>query len=151
MPDFNPANPGDLVYPKYAVVTTMPISAALQIVKGQLYETNAAGNLINAVDLFKGFFQALDAPEGVSGGAGEDFLQVAGPRTRMMFTDAVGGLRLGEDVLYVPGTTNVITGIKTSVLYVGKIFEIYNLQSDNISQKYLSEVGDKVIVETVQP
>lgn len=150
MPDFNPANPGDLVYPKYAVVTTEPISAALQINKGRLYATDAAANLIPATDLSDGFFQAMDTPEAISGGAGEDFVQVAGPRTRMLFTDPNGGLKVGEDVVYVVGTTDVATGLKTSVLYVGKVFEIYNLQSDNISQKYLSEVGDKIIVETVQ-
>lgn len=150
MPDFNPANPGDLVYPKYAVVTTQPISAALQINKGRLYESDAAGNLIPATDLSNGFFQAAVTPVAVSGGAGEDFVQVNGPRTRMMFTDPTGSLVIGEDVLYVAGTTDVVTGLKTDVLYVGKVFEIYNLQSDNISQKYLSEVGDKIIVETVQ-
>ncbi len=69
-----------------------------------------------------------------------------------------GGTRLNATVLHagvdsgsaIAGTTDVATGAKTAALYVGKVFEIYNLQSDNISQKYLSEVGDKVIVETVQ-
>ncbi len=152
MPDFNPANPGDIVYPKYAVVTTEPIDAALQIIKGQLYSADTNGNLIPVVtSLEPGFFQAMATPENISGAAGEDFVQVAGPRTRMMFTDAVGGLTVGRDVIYVPATTNVISGLKTSLLYVGRVFEIYNLKSDNISQKYLSEVGDKIIVETVQP
>lgn len=150
MPDFNPANPGDLVYPKYAVVTTEPISAALQINKGRLYEADASANLIPATDLSNGFFQAMDTPVAVSGAAGEDFVQVAGPRTRMMFTTQTANLKVGQDVIYVAGTTDIIGGIKTSVLYVGKIFEIYNLQSDNVSQKYLTAVGDKVIVETVQ-
>ena len=150
MPDFNPANPGDLVYPKYAVVTTQPISAALQINKGRLYQSDVAGNLVPATDLSSGFFQAAVTPESISTGAGDDFVQVNGPRTRMMFTDQVGGLVMGEDVVYDIGTTNVITGVRTSNLYVGKVFEIYNLQPDNISQKYLSEAGDKIIVETVQ-
>ena len=150
MPDFNPANPGDIVYPKYAVVTTEPISAALQIIKGRLYSADAAANLIPATSLAKGFFQAMDTPVEISGVAAEDFVQVLGPRTRMMFTDPNGGLVIGEDVVYVAGTTDIATGLKTSVLYVGKVFEIYNLQTDNISQKYLSDVGDKIIVETVQ-
>ena len=150
MPDFNPANPGDLVYPKYAVVTTEPISAALQITKGRVYMADSSGNLVPATSLAKGFFQAMDTSPSVSGGAGEDFVQVCGPRTRMLFTDPNGGLVVGEDVVYVVGTTDIATGLKTDVLYVGKVFEIYNLQSDNISQKHLSDVGDKIIVETVQ-
>lgn len=151
MPDFNPANPGDLVYPKYAVVTTEPISAALQITKGRLYTTDSAGNLIAVTTtLAPGFFQAMDTPANVSGVAGADSVQVAGPRTRMMFTTQIAGLKVGQDVIYVAASTNVIAGLKSSDLYVGKIFEIYNLQSDNISQKYLSAVGDKIIVETVQ-
>lgn len=150
MPNFNPANPGDLVYPKYAAVTTMPISAALQIIKGRLYEADSSGNLIAATNLSNGFFQAMDTPVTISGGAGEDSVQVAGPRTRMVFTTQTANLKVGEDVIYVSGTADIIGGSKTSILYVGKIFEIYNLQSDNISQKYLTAIGDKVIVETVQ-
>ncbi len=151
MPDFNPANPGDLVYPKYAVVTTEPISAALQIVKGQLYTTDSAGNLIVVTTTLQpGFFQAAVTPAAISGSAGADFVQVNGPRTRMMFTTQIAGLNVGEDVKIVTLTTNVVTSAKSDTLHIGKIFEIYNLQSDNISQKYVTAVGDKVIVETVQ-
>ena len=151
MPDFNPANPGDLVYPKYAVVTTEPISAALQIIKGQLYTTDASGNLIAVTTTLQpGFFQAATTPVAISGAAGVDFVQVNGPRTRMMFTTQVAGLNVGEDVKIVAASANVVTSTKADLLHVGKIFEIYNLQSDNISQKYVTAVGDKVIVETVQ-
>jgi len=150
MPDFAPANPGDLVYPKYAAITTMPISAALQVDKGKVYTTDASGNLIIvAGSIADGFFQALVTPEDVSGLAGEDSVQVAGPRTRMLFTTTEAGLKLGEDVIIVADSTNVIGGAKTSVLYIGKIFEIYTLDSSQ-ERKFITEVGDKVIVETVQ-
>jgi len=151
MPDFNPANPGDLVYPKYAAITTEPISAALQIIKGQLYTTDSSGNLIVVTTTLQpGFFQALVTPVGVSGAAGADSVQVAGPRTRMMFTTQIAGLNVGEDVKIVTATTNVVTSTKADLLHIGKIFEIYNLQSDNITPKHVTAVGDKVIVETVQ-
>ncbi len=151
MPNFNPANPGDLVYPKYAVVTTEPISAALQITKGELYTTDASGNLIAVTTTLQpGFFQATATPAAVSGAAGADSVQVNGPRTRMMFTTQVAGLKVGEDVKIVAASTNVVTSTKADLLHVGKIFEIYNLASDNITPKHLTAVGDKVIVETVQ-
>jgi len=151
MPNFIPANPGDLVYPKYAVVTTEPISAALQIIKGQLYTTDASANLIAVTTTLQpGFFQAADTPVAVSGAAGVDSVQVNGTRTRMLFTTQIAGLRVGEDVKIVAASTNVVTSTKADLLYVGKIFEIYNLASDNITPKHLTAVGDKVIVETVQ-
>jgi len=149
MPDLEPANPGDLVYPKYAVVTTMPIGTGLQIVKGVVYSPGGAGNLEPvATTLAAGIFQATVTPDGVSGGAGEDSVQVLGPRTRMLFTTQVG-LRVGEDVIVVANTTNVIAGAKSSDLYIGKIFEIYTPNADG-SQKIITSGGDKVIVETVQ-
>lgn len=152
MPDFNPANPGDIVYPKYAVVTSEPLETGT-FIRGRVYAADpVTGNVQddNVTSLAKGFFQAMDTPDPQPTVDGDDKLQFLGPRTRMMFTDPNGGLVVGEDVVYVAGTTDVATGAKTAALYVGKVFEIYNLQTDNISQKYLSSVGDKIIVETVQ-
>ena len=156
MPDFNPANPGDLVYPKYAAVTTEPISASLQIVKGVIYTVSVVadatkGRLIAvAATLKNGFFQAMSTPVDVGAVGNDDTVQVAGPRTRMLLNDLVGGLVVGDDVTTVPNTSNVAIGAATDALYIGKVFEIYNLQADNISQKYVTVPGDKVIVETVQ-
>ena len=67
----------------------------------------------------------------------------------MIFDDAVGGLVPGEDVIVSANTTNVVTGGKTSALYIGKVFEIYTRNTDS-SKKIVSVSGDKVIVETVQ-
>ena len=156
MPDFNPANPGDLVYPKYAAVTTKPISASFQIVKGVLYTVSVVadatkGRLIAvAATLKNGFFQAMSTPVAVGAASNDDTVQVCGPRTRMLLNDPTGGLVVGDDVVIVAGTSNVAIGAATDALYIGKVFEIYNLQTDNISQKYVTNVGDKVIVETVQ-
>lgn len=156
MPDFNPANPGDLVYPRYAVVTTKPISASFQILKGVVYTVSVVadatkGRLIAvAATLKNGFFQAMETPEQVGAATNNDTVQVAGPRTRMLLNDAVGGLVVGDDVIIVAGTSNVIAGVESSDLYIGKVFEIDNLDTDNITPKYVTTVGDRVIVETVQ-
>lgn len=150
MADLNPMVPGDVPFPQYSVTTTEDISAALQINKGELYQPDAAGNLIEvAASLADGFFQAKATPVGVSGLAGEDSVQVLGPRTRMIFTTTEANLSKGNDVIYVVGGTNVVGGVKTSVLYVGKIFEIYTRNADS-TEKKLTEVGDRVVVETVQ-
>lgn len=156
MPDFNPADPGDLVYPKYAVVTSEPISAALQITKGIIYTVSVVADatkgrlIVVAATLKNGFFQAKATPTEVGAASNDDTVQVNGPRTRMLLNDPTGGLVVGDDVVTVANTSNVAIGAATDALYIGKVFEIYNLQTDNISQKYVTSAGDKVIVETVQ-
>jgi len=150
MADLNPMVPGDVPYPQYSVTTTEDISAALQIDKGRLYQPDASGDLIAvASSLADGFFQAKSTPIAVSGAAGEDSVQVLGPRTRMIFTTTEAGLSKGNDVIYVVGGTVVVGGAKTSILYVGKIFEVYTKNADSTKKK-LTEVGDRVVVETVQ-
>jgi len=150
MPDFNPANPGDIVYPKYAVVTTQSVLLGT-FTKGNLYEADiSTGNVDPATPTtFKdGFLQAMDTPDPQPTVNGADSIQFLGPRTRMMFI-APAGLVVGQDVKYVSGT-GIVAGLKTDALYIGKIFEIYNLQADNITPKYITALNDKVIVETVQ-
>jgi len=149
MPVLNPMEPGDVPYPQYSVTTTEEISVALVIVKGVIYTKNGTGELIVAgADLSQGIFQAKAAPEfaAVAG----DTVQVLGPRTRMIFDDAVGGLVVGEDVLTDPNTTNVLTGAKTAANYIGKVFEIYTRNVD-ATRKKVSVATDRVVVETVQP
>ena len=150
MPNFNPLEAGDDPYPQYNVTTTMPISNALQIVKGVVYTVDAAGRLIvvtTTVD--NGLFQAKATPASTALVANDDKVQVLGPRTRMILNDTVGSLVPGEDVILVANTSNVVTGAKTSALYVGKVFKIYTVNSDS-TPKIISEVGDKIVVETVQ-
>ena len=149
MPDLNPMVSGDVPYPQYSVTTTEEIEDGVTISKGVVYTKNAAGNLIVVTaSVADGFFQAKATPETVPAVTG-DKVQVLGPRTRMIFTTQAAGLAVGNDVIIVPDTTNVIAGAKTSPLYVGKIFEIYTRNSDSTKKK-LTEVGDRVIVETVQ-
>ena len=81
--------------------------------------------------------------------ANDDEVQTLGPRTRMIFNDTVGGLVPGEDVIVVADTTNIVTGAKTSALYIGKVFEIYTRNTD-ATKKIVSVSGDKIVVETVQ-
>ncbi len=150
MPDFNPLEAGDDPYPQYNVTTTEFISDALQITKGVVYTKDAAGRLIvTAATLSQGIFQAKATPEAAAVAADDDAVQVLGPRTRMILNDTVGGLVSGEDVILVANTSNVVTGAKTSALYMGKVFEIYTVDAA-AEKKKVSEAGDKIVVETVQ-
>jgi len=150
MANLNPMVAGDVPYPQYSVTTTEPISDTLVILKGVVYTKDAAGRLIVVTTtLEKGIFQAKATPLLPAVVANDDKVQVLGPRTRMIFNDTVGGLVAGEDVIVVANTTNIISGLKSSILYIGKVFEIYTRNTDS-SKKIFSESGDQVIVETVQ-
>lgn len=150
MTNLNPMGPGDVPYPQYSVTITEPISDTLQITKGIVYTKDAAGRLIVvSTTLANGIFQAKGTPLLPAVAADNDSVQCLGPRTRMIFGDTVGGLVPGEDVIVVANTTNVVTGAKTSDLYIGKVFEIYTRNTDS-SKKIVSEANDQVIVETVQ-
>ncbi len=156
MPDFNPQEPGDDLYPQYNVTTTMPISADLQILKGVVYTTDAAGRLVDVADVtpltVKGIFQAKATPEGVGVLLNDDRVQVLGPRSRMILKGLTAGLNPGDDVI-IDDTggqyDEVVEGPKSSAAYIGKVFEIYTKNSDS-TKKDVSEVGDLIVVETVQ-
>ena len=150
MPILNPMVAGDVPYPQYSVTTTEPISDQLVILKGVVYTKDAAGLLIVvAATLDNGIYQAKATPLLPAVLADGDEVQTLGPRTRMIFDDAVGGLVPGEDVIVVADTTNIVTGPKTSALYIGKVFEIYTRNTDS-TKKIVSVSGDKIVVETVQ-
>lgn len=150
MTDFTPQDPGDVPYPQYSVTTTERISDALQITKGIVYTKDATGRLVVVTTtLDNGIYQAAATPLLPAVAADDDEVQVLGPRTRMIFTDTVGSLVPGEDVIVVANTTNIVTGAKTSALYIGKVFEIYSVNADS-TKKIISGVGDKIVVETVQ-
>ena len=150
MPILNPMVAGDVPYPQYSVTTTENISNTLVILKGVVYTKDAAGRLIVVTTTFdNGLYQAKATPVAAAIVANDDKVQALGPRTRMIFDDTVGGLVPGEDVIAVANTTNVITGAKTSALYLGKVFEIYTRNTDS-TKKIVSAANDKVVVETVQ-
>jgi hypothetical protein len=150
MADLNPMVPGDVPYPQYSVTTTEPISDTLAIFKGVVYTKDAAGRLIAVSGtLTTGIFQAKAQPLLPAVVANDDKVQVLGPRTRMIFTDLVGGLVPGEDVIVVADSPNIIAGAKSSDLYIGKVFEIYTRNTDS-TRKIVSVSGDKIVVETVQ-
>lgn len=150
MADLNPMEPGDVPYPQYSVTTTQQIDNALQITKGRVYTKDGDGRLIAVTTtLSQGIFQAKATPTAVAVEANEDSVQVLSPRTRMIFDDQVGGLVAGEDVLVVADTANIISGLKSSILYIGKVFEIYTRNTDS-TKKIVSVIGDKIVVETVQ-
>jgi len=146
----NPLVAGDDPYPQYNVTTTMQIDDALQITKGVLYTTDSDGRLVAFTTTFdNGLFQAKATPDAVAVEADEDSVQVLGPRSRMILNDQVGSLVIGEDVIGVAGTANIVTGAKTSAIYIGKVFEIYTVNTDS-TKKIISASGDKIVVETVQ-
>ncbi len=151
MPDFTPLDPGDVPYPQYSVITTMPVSA-IAIVKGVIYTVNLTSGQLEvidaAADLAQGIFQAMADIE-VAGLAGENEVQVLGPRTRMLLNDTVGGLTIGQDVNITVGTSNIVAGDHADENYMGKVFEIYSVNADS-TKKTVSESGDTIIVETVQ-
>ena len=150
MADLNPMVSGDVPYPQYSVTVSPQISDTLQITKGRVYTKDAAGRLIVVTTtLDQGIFQAKATPLVAAVAANEDKVQCLTPKTRMIFDDTVGGLVAGEDVIVVADTSNVVTGAKTSALYIGKVFEIYTRNTDS-TEKIVSVSGDKVIVETVQ-
>jgi len=150
MADLNPMVAGDMPYPQYSVTTTEPISDTLVILKGVVYTKDAAGRLIVvSTTLDNGIFQAKATPLLAAVVANDDKVQCLGPRTRMIFNDTVGSLVPGEDVIVVANTTNIVTGAKTSDLYIGKVFEIYTRNTDS-TKKIVSVSGDKIVVETVQ-
>lgn len=150
MPNLNPMVAGDVPFDQYSVTITEPISDTLQIIKGRVYTKDAAGRLIVVTTtLDQGIFQAKATPLLPAVVANDDKVQVLSPRTRMIFDDAVGGLVTGEDVIVVANTTNIVTGAKTSALYIGKVFEIYTRNTDS-TRKIVSVSGDKIVVETVQ-
>ncbi len=151
MADLNPLDAGDDPYPQYNVTTTMQINDALQITKGVIYTVDTDGRLIPVPvgGLGNGMFQAKATPTAVAVEADEDSVQVLGPRSRIILDDAVGSLVVGEDVKAVITTSNVVTSVNTDVLYLGKVFEIYTVNTDS-TKKIISVAGDKIIVETVQ-
>ncbi len=150
MADLTPLVPGNDPYPQYNVTTTQQISASLIITQGKIYTKDSAGRLILATTtLSQGMFQAKATTTTAAVVADKDAVQVLGPRSRIIMGDAVGGLVVGEDVLMVTNTSNVVTGAKTSNLYLGKVFEIYSVNTD-ATRKIITSSGDQVIVETVQ-
>jgi len=149
MADLNPMEPGDVPYPQYSVVTTEEIFAGTTVTKGGCFTKNATGELIPfAADSSNGIFQATATPE-VNPSIAGDTVQVLGPRTRMIFEDAVGGLVVGEDVVKPSGDPFVVTGLKSAINYVGKVFEIYTRNTD-ATRKKVTVATDFVVVETVQ-
>jgi len=148
MPNLNPLLPGDTPYPQYSVTITQK-TTAIQITKGVLYTKDAAGRLIvPTTTLETGLFQSKVTPSAVS--AVDDGVQVLAPRSRILLQDIVGGLVEGDDVLLTVGTDQCVTGAKTSLLYIGKVIEIYT-KDTNGNKKQVTAANDYVIVDTVGP
>lgn len=148
MPNLNPLLPGDTPYPQYSVTVTQK-TTAIQITKGVVYTKDGVGRLIvSALTLERGLFQSRVTPDAVS--ALDDGVQVLAPRSRILMQDIVGGLVEGDDVILTANTDQVVTGAKASLLYLGKVIEIYTKDS-NGSKKQVTVANDYVIIDTVGP
>ena len=151
MPNLNPLETGDVPYPQYSVTTTQEIDAGVTILKGVIYTKDTAGELVVVTStLTKGIYQARVAPTVNVPALAGDKVQVLGPRSRILLVDSAGGLVEGDDVISTANTDAVVSGAKSSDLYVGKVFEIYTKDANGTKQK-VAAAGNLVIVETVGP
>lgn len=153
MADLNPMVPGDVPYPQYSVTQTLELAGGDTFVKGALYLPDTNGRLVDGApgNLDNGLYQATADADNTAASDGENSLQILSPRTRMLFIADDDDLVVGSDVIFTTNESDgahVDIGAKTSVLYVGKVFEIYTRNSDS-SRKYVSSTGDRVVVETV--
>ena len=153
MADLNPMVPGDVPYPQYSVTQTLELAGGDIFVKGALYSPNGNGRLVDGdpSNFDDGLYQSAADADNSLASDGENSLQVLSPRTRMLFIADDADLVVGSDVIFTTNETDgahIDIGAKTSILYVGKVFEIYTRNSDS-TRKYVSATGDRVIVETV--
>lgn len=149
MANLTPMVPGDVPYPQYSVVTSQTVEAGETMDKGRVYTKNIFGHLVDAgTNLSKGIFQAMVSKPFII--TSTDEIQVLSPRSRMIFRITGPDAVVGDDVITVSNTIDVILGAKTATNYIGKIFEIYTRNADS-SKKKVAVNGDLVIVETVQP
>ena len=153
MADLNPMVPGDVPYPQYSVTQTLELAGGDTFVKGALYVPDGNGRLVDGdpSNFDNGLYQAAADADNSLASDGENSLQVLSPRTRMLFIADDADLVVGSDVIFTTNETDgahIDIGAKTSILYVGKVFEIYTRNSDS-TRKYVSATGDRVIVETV--
>lgn len=145
MANVNPLEPGDAPYNQYATYITNPISAALAIVKGVIYTSDAAGNLVAVTDtVVKGTFQAT-APAAANATAGEDRVQVLTTRSRILMK-APAGITKGDSMLLSAGGAAVVKGAKNAVNYIGSVFELYTKDS-NGTVKEITVADDLVTID----
>ena len=155
MPDFNPKEAGDNVFPQYNRIIRIPVGAGA-ITKGELYTLSATGYLVSAgatrTDFKDGLYQPVeDVPAGT---AGDHTVQVLGPGSRVLLKAPAGLLR--NSLVEYTGTTNIlkkwtVTASATSAdLYakVGRLFGVY--VNDEVTEKRVTEANDLVIVELGQ-
>ena len=157
MPNNAPLVNGDYPYPEYIVVKTMPISANLAIVKGQIYTVDANGNLIEPVstssvaDCHTGIYQAMDnVAANVTAGASS--VQCLTNRSRIILKAATAGMVPGQEVeldssLTVTTPDTCMVAVQPHTLgFLGRIIEIYT-PGTNGATKQLTAVGDLVIID----
>jgi len=153
MPDLNPMVAGDVPYPQYSVTETLELEANGTFVKGTLLSLEGTGRLdVSTPTTFaKGLYQLAADFDNSGATAGENSIQVLSPRTRIIVIAADVTPVIGADVIFnanVAEGANVVAGLKTSVLYIGKVFEIYTRNSDG-TRKRVPAIGDRIVVETV--
>ena len=100
MPNINPKEAGDNIYPQYNVMTTEPVGA-ITTTKGRLYSKDSSGNLIvptNSSYFRMGMYQATRTIS-TAGAAGANRVQCFGKRSRVLLT-ADAGVEITMEVMY---------------------------------------------------
>ena len=158
MPVLVPYVPGDVVYPQFDLRQTMPISAALNIVKGHVYKVNSTGYIIvvtassGIVDLTSGLFQAAVDSTAVTGeAAGDRRVQFIVPPSFMVMY-AIAGLEPGNRV-QLDATTTVVDPDKVKAAAsnpwnVGTFGRIYRILAKDANEvtKLVTENNDLVVI-----
>jgi len=144
----NPNEPGDIIYPQYAVIDPQGLTPGDVFVKGKIYSKAVTGLMEsgNPANFDKGMYQSIVTPDTVP--VAGDTAQFCTSRTRMAILAQVANLVEGEDVSYNPVTGKVIAGAKTDALYLGKIWKIETRNQDS-TLRLLTAVDDLLTVETV--
>jgi hypothetical protein len=133
-------------YPQYSITTTEELFAGNGVNKGEIHAKNATGELeFNDTDLSSGFFQVKGT---VTTPVAGDKVQVLSPGSRMILKSEVAGLVVGNEVILGTEVDSVISGNKSSLIHVGRVFEIYTRNTD-ASKKKVTAAGDLVVVETI--
>lgn len=149
MPVLNPLLTGDVPYPQYSVTTSPFISAGVTITKGKIYTKDGNGELVvPTTTLVKGIYQARATPTVNIPALAGDKVQTLNLRSRILMVDSAGGLVEGDEVVNTVDTDEVVIGDKSSVLHIGRVFEISTKDAQGTKKK-VADAGDLVIVDMV--
>ena len=153
----NPKEPGEVFYPQYTVVKTMPIKGQTRIQKGYLYTADGDGYLVAPGNdgFLNGIFQAQrDVPASAAGTAdGADRVDCLCIRSRIGIkgtANLVASMRVRYDAATGKVAVFAIAGAsptkEETLGIVGSIYEIYTKTSLR-AEKLKTADNDVVVVD----